>query len=128
MTDLSKMKFTQTHEWVRAEGAKATVGVTDHAQREMSDVVFIELPKTDREYKQKESCMVVESVKAAFDIYAPISGKITRVNERLKDEPQLVNQSPFEDGWLFEIEIASPSQLDGLLTHEQYEATKEAAH
>ena len=90
MSDLTKRRYTQTHEWVSLNGNVATVGITDHAQKEISDVVFVELPKPDKELKQKESAMIIESVKAAFDIYAPVSGKIVKVNDKLKDKPELV--------------------------------------
>ena len=130
MVDTSKLKYTSTHEWVSLSGRTATVGITDHAQKEISDVVFIELPKTDRIIKQKESAMVIESVKAAFDIYAPVSGKITAVNEKLKNNPELVNQSPMDKGWLFKIECANPAEFKTLLSHEEYQASSSghAAH
>src|SRR3989338_2693309 len=102
--DTSKLRYTETHEWVSLDGKTATVGITDHAQKEISDVVFVELAKAGRQAKQKESVMVIESVKAAFDIYAPMSGKISAVNDKLKDKPELVNKAPFGDGWLFKLE------------------------
>lgn len=123
--DLTKLRYTETHEWVSLEGKTARVGITDHAQKEISDVVFIELPKTGRTLKPKESAMVVESVKAAFDIYAPVGGRVTRVNEDLKAKPELVNQSPYEKGWLFELEVDDAKQLEGLLTLQQYEGVKD---
>ncbi len=125
--DLSKLKYTETHEWVSVSGDRVTVGITDHAQKEISDVVFVELPKTDRVVKQKEAAMVIESVKAAFDIYAPLSGKIVKVNELLKNRPELINQSPYEKGWLFEIECSNPSDLGALLTLDQYQNVKSGA-
>ena len=118
--DVSKLRFTPTHEWVRLNGDKAVVGITDHAQKEISDVVFVELPKIGRALKAKEAAMVVESVKAAFDIYAPVSGTVVRANEKLKDSPELVNRSPYEAGWLFEIECSDPSEVANLLTEDQY--------
>ncbi|MGH7197994.1 MAG: glycine cleavage system protein H, partial [Candidatus Omnitrophota bacterium] len=93
MTDLNKLRYTETHEWVSLNGRTATVGITDHAQKEISDVVFVELPKPDKTVKQKDSVMIIESVKAAFDIYAPLSGKVVKVNEDLKNQPELVNKS-----------------------------------
>jgi glycine cleavage system H protein len=126
--DLSKHKFLETHEWIRVEGNKGVVGISDHAQREISDVVFVELPKAGRVVKQKESCMVIESVKAAFDIYSPVSGKITRVNDKVAGDPGLVNQAAFGDGWLFEIELTDPSELNNLLDAKKYEETKHHAH
>lgn len=124
----SQLKYTPTHEWVRLEGNIATVGITDHAQKEISDVVFIELPKAGREVKQKESAMIVESVKAAFDIYAPLSGKILSVNDALKDKPETLNRSPYGDGWLFKMECSHPKEAETLLTEAQYKETQSAGH
>lgn len=126
--DTSKLKYTETHEWVSLNGRTATVGITDHAQKEISDVVFVELPKAGRAVKQKDAAMVIESVKAAFDIYAPVSGTITKVNDKLKDRPELVNQSPYTDGWLYEIECSDPSQVQSLLDEAGYNAVKSAHH
>ena len=120
------MKYTETHEWVSVSGNIATVGITDHAQKEISDIVFVELAKVGREARQKESVMVIESVKAAFDIYAPLSGRITAVNEKLTGKPELVNQSPYENGWLFKLECSELHELDSLLTEDQYKSA--AAH
>ena len=129
MIETSKLKYTETHEWVNLNGKIATVGISDHAQKEISDVVFIELPKPDKVVKQKESAMVIESVKAAFDIYAPLSGKVIKVNEGLKDNPELVNQSPYDQGWLFQIECSDLKEAESLLTETQYTAVKDhAAH
>ena len=128
MTDISKLRFAPTHEWVSLNGKTATVGISDHAQKEISDVVFIELPKSGRVLKQKESAMIVESVKAAFDIYAPLSGQVTEVNEKLKDHPELVNGSPYSDGWLFRMECSDPKEFDALLSAKEYDGVKESAH
>lgn len=125
MIDLAKLKYTPTHEWISLGGNTLTVGITDHAQKEISDVVFVELPKPGRLVKQKESAMVIESVKAAFDIYAPVAGTITKINDALKDKPELVNQSPFDKGWLFQMEMSDPKELDSLLTEDQYHEVKE---
>ena len=126
--DLSKLKYLESHEWIKVDGNKGVVGISDHAQREISDVVFIELPKVGRVVKQKEACMVIESVKAAFDIYSPVSGKIPRVNEKVQADPGVVNQSAYGDGWLFEIEIANPAELNNLLDAKKYDETKHLAH
>ncbi len=126
--DTSRLKYTTTHEWVSLNGSTATVGVTDHAQKEISDVVFVELPKSGRALKQKESAMVLESVKAAFDIYAPLSGKIVKVNDKLKSNPELVNRSPYGDGWLFQIECSDPKEWDSLLSENDYNRVKDAVH
>lgn len=128
MPDTSKLRYAETHEWVGLQGNIATVGITDHAQKEISDVVFVELPKPDRVVKQKESAMIIESVKAAFDIYAPMSGKIVKVNDKLGQRPELVNRSPYEDGWLFQIECSNPKEFESLLTESQYNSVKESAH
>ncbi len=128
MPDTSKLKYTETHEWVELSGSTARVGITDHAQKEISDIVFIELPKAGRIVKQKDSAMVIESVKAAFDIYAPMSGKISRVNNDLAGNPEIVNQSPYEKGWLFEIECSDPKEFEKLLSETQYQGVKDAAH
>ena len=128
MTDTSKLKYAETHEWVDLKGNVARVGITDHAQKEISDIVFIELPKAGRVVKRKESAMVIESVKAAFDIYAPMSGKIVRINEDLSKKPEVVNQSPYENGWLFEIECSDPKEFDELLSESQYQGVKNTAH
>ena len=123
--DTSKLRYTRTHEWVHLKGNLAEVGISDHAQKEISDVVFVELPKAGRVVKQKESAMVIESVKAAFDIYAPMSGRIVKVNETLKDKPELVNRAPYGEGWLFQIECADPKEFETLLTEAQYKDAKE---
>lgn len=128
MADLSKLKFAPTHEWVSLNGTIATVGISDHAQKEISDVVFIELPKPGRDLKQKESAMIVESVKAAFDIYAPLSGRVTEINEKIKNHPELVNQSPYSDGWLFRMECTDLKEFDTLLSPQEYDGVKESAH
>lgn len=124
MTDVSKLRYTSTHEWVSLNGKTATVGISDHAQKEISDVVYLELPKPGRDLKQKESAMIVESVKAAFDIYAPLSGKVTEVNDKLKDHPELVNRSPYADGWLFRMECSDPKEFDTLLSAQEYDGVK----
>ena len=128
MIDTSKLRYAETHEWVKLEGKIATVGVSDHAQKEISDVVFVELPKLDRVAKQKDSVMVVESVKAAFDIYAPMSGKIIKVNEELKNKPELVNRSPYEAGWFFQMECSDLKEFDSLLSEADYNNVKHTSH
>lgn len=128
MADTSQLKYAPTHEWVRLSGNIATIGISDHAQKEISDVVFVELPKPGRDVKQKESAMIVESVKAAFDIYAPISGKILKVNEKLKDNPELVNKSPYSDGWLFQMEVSNLQEMSTLMNETDYNSTKDAHH
>lgn len=128
MPEPSKLKYTETHEWVKLDGNIATVGITDHAQKEISDVVFIELPGLNKNLKRKDAAMVVESVKAAFDIYAPISGKVVKVNEELKNHPELVNQSPYEKGWLFQVECQDAKEVAALLSEADYNNVKGQAH
>jgi len=114
----SECRFTKSHEWLSTDG---TVGISDHAQKEITDVVFVELPKAGRDVKAGEAVAVVESVKAAFDIYAPVSGKITKVNNDVSKNPALVNQSPYDNGWLFSIEKSNPAEEKSLMAHDAYE-------
>ncbi len=118
----SDLKYAKSHEWVRISGAAATVGITDHAQHELTDVVFVELPDLGKKVKAGDACAVVESVKTASDIYSPVGGEITEVNKAVVDNPALVNTEPYAGGWLFKIKLANPAELDGLLTPEQYAA------
>jgi len=124
MADTTKLRYAKTHEWLNLDGTQGRVGISDYAQNEISDVVFVELPRVGRELKKGDSAMVVESVKAAFDIYAPVSGKVTRVNESLKDHPELINSSPFGDGWLFEIQLSQPVEANELMDQAQYDSSK----
>ena len=121
MIDTTQLVFTKTHEWLRLEGNKATVGITQHAQEEISDVVFVELPKIGKNLKQAEEAAVVESVKAAFSIYAPVSGTIGQVNEALSKDPAAINRSPYDEGWIFTLQVANPDEVKGLMNHQQYE-------
>lgn len=119
---MSELKFTKDHEWVRLDGDVATVGITDHAQTALGDVVFVELPEVGREVAAGEACAVVESVKAASDIYAPIAGKIVEVNGGLSDNPGLVNASALDEGWFFKIEPADAGAVAGLMDEAGYAA------
>jgi len=114
------LKYTKTHEWATIRGETAVVGITDFAQQKLTDVVFIELPELGREVRAGDDCAVVESVKAASDIYTPLSGKIVKVNDRLNDEPQLLNSDPYGEGWVFEIEPTDLSELDNLMSADEY--------
>jgi glycine cleavage system H protein len=118
----SDLKYVKSHEWVRVVGDTATVGITDHAQHELTDVVFVELPEVGRQVKAGEACAVVESVKTASDIYSPVSGEIVEVNRAAVDDPGLVNREPFAGGWFYKIKLSSPPELTALLTPEQYQA------
>lgn len=114
----AELKYAKSHEWVRLGGDVATVGITDHAQAELTDVVFVELPAVGRKVKAGEACAVVESVKTASDIYAPVSGEIVEVNQAVVDNPALVNGSPFGDGWFFKIKTSEAAS--GLLSADEY--------
>lgn len=117
---MAEMKFTKDHEWVRADGDCATVGITDHAQNALGDVVFVDLPEIGREVAAGEPCAVVESVKAASDVYAPIAGRIVEVNSALSENPGLINSSPTDEGWFFKIEPADPGAIADLLDEAAY--------
>jgi glycine cleavage system H protein len=114
------LRYAKSHEWVRVNGDTADVGISDHAQRELTDVVFVELPAVGRKLKAGESCAVVESVKTAGDIYAPVSGEVVAANPQLAQHPDLVNSAPYGEGWFFKIKLADPSELDRLLSPEDY--------
>ena len=116
----SNVRYTKTHEWAKQEGADVLVGITAHAQEELRDVVYVELPAVGKAVKQGEPVAVVESVKAAFDIYAPLSGTVARVNERLSKSPQLVNQDCYGTGWFFAIKPSQPSELNALMSSDDY--------
>src|ERR1044072_4591663 len=118
----SDLKYAKSHEWVRVTGDVATIGITDHAQHELTDVVFVELPVTGRKVKAGEACAVVESVKTASDIYAPVSGEIIEVNTAVSDNPALVNTAPYADGWFFKVKLANQAEVSNLLTPEAYGA------
>ncbi|PLV57513.1 glycine cleavage system protein H [Thermotoga sp. SG1] len=113
-------KYTRTHEWVEIEGKVATVGITNHAQEELGDVVYVDLPEVGKEVKKGDVVASIESVKAAADVYAPLSGKITEVNERLETEPELINKDAEGEGWIFKMEIADESELSDLLDEQAY--------
>jgi glycine cleavage system H protein len=118
----SDLRYAKSHEWVRVANGIATVGITDHAQHELTDVVFVELPAVGRIVKASEACAVVESVKTASDIYAPVAGEIVAVNKAVSDNPALVNTAPFGDGWFLQVRLTNPSEVDQLLTPEAYRA------
>ena len=116
------LKYAKSHEWVRVEGQMATVGITDHAQHELTDVVFVELPQSGRKLKAGEACAVVESVKTASDIYAPVTGEVTEVNKAVVENPALVNSEPYGGGWFFRMRLSNPAELQGLLSAPDYTA------
>ena len=116
------LKFAQTHEWIRVDGEVGTVGITDHAQAELTDIVFAETPKIGAKVSAKEALAVVESVKAASDIYSPVAGDVVEANHALSDNPSLINQDPYGAGWIFKIRIADSSELSSLLGAAAYRA------
>ncbi|MDX1304116.1 glycine cleavage system protein GcvH [Photobacterium sp.] len=118
----SELKFTNTHEWVRPEGDGVfTVGITDHAQSMLGDMVFVDVPDLDTETEAGEDCAVAESVKAATDVYAPLTGVVIAVNEDLDSSPELVNSDPYGDGWLFQIKAEDEGEFEDLLDAESYQ-------
>ena len=118
--------YTQEHEWIRVEGDSATVGITDFAQGQLGDIVFVELPEPGRRVIKGGEAAVVESVKAASDVYAPVSGEVTEANQALSDDPSLVNSDPEGEGWFFRLSLSDTSELDGLMDAESYRTFCEA--
>ncbi len=114
------LKYTKLHEWIKIKDDVAVIGITDHAQKELTDIVFVELPRMGKEVKKGDELCVIESVKSVSEIYAPVSGKIVKVNSKLDDSPEVINESPYDDGWLVEIEISDKSEVDSLLDAEAY--------
>ena len=117
----SDLKYAKSHEWVRVSGDTATVGITDHAQAELTDIVFVELPAAGRKVKAGEACAVVESVKTASDIYSPVSGEIVEINQAVVDNPALVNSEPDSGGWFYKIKLTNPAELSALLSPADYQ-------
>ncbi len=118
----AELKYAKTHEWVRVAGDLATIGITDHAQHELTDIVFVELPETGRELKAGEACSVVESVKTASDAYSPVSGEVVETNQALVKDPGAINNDPYGAGWFFKVRMSQASELDHLLSAQQYQA------
>ena len=117
----TELRYAKSHEWIRDEGdGTATVGITDHSQEQLGDLVFVELPEIGSSLEQGGECAVVESVKAASDVYSPVSGEVVEVNEQLVDGPEMVNNDAFGDGWLFKLKIEDPGQLQELLDADGY--------
>ena len=123
----SDLKYAKSHEWVRVTGDTAAVGITDHAQHELTDVVFVELPEVGRKVKAGEACAVVESVKTASDIYSPVSGEVLEVNKAVVENPALVNSEPYGKGWFYKVKLGNSAELNSLLGPEQYKAQISAA-
>lgn len=116
-----ELRYTKSHEWAKKTGKTIVVGISDYAQKEISDVVFVELPKMGKEVKQNQAAAVVESVKAAFDIYAPAGGKVVKVNQALENDPSSVNTDCYGKGWIFELELSQPAEWETLMTSSDYE-------
>lgn len=115
------LHYSKDHEWVRVEGDIAVIGITDHAQEQLGDVVYVELPKAGEEFAAHESFGSVESVKAVSEIFTPVSGEVAEVNESLNDEPEKVNKDPYNDGWMIKLTMKNPGEVDSLLTAAEYE-------
>ncbi len=115
-----KVRYTKTHEWVRIEGGEAVIGISDYAQSKLSDVVFVELPAAGKELKAGSACLVIESVKAAEEVFAPVSGSVIARNEALEKKPELVNNDPFGEGWLVRVKLAAPGEADSLMDAAAY--------
>ena len=122
---MTEKKYTKEHEWVEVDGDTATVGITNHAQKSLGDIVFIDLPTVGKEVKSNEELCVIESVKAASDIYAPIDGEVIEINNNLNDDASIVNQDPEKDGWIFKMKIADPNQYNNLMSLDEYLASLE---
>ncbi len=118
----SDLKYTKSHEWVRVSGDTATVGITDHAQHELTDIVFVELPDVSSNVKRGDACAVVESVKTASDICSPVSGEVLETNRSIVDDPASVNSEPYDSGWFFKIKLSNPAELNALLSPDKYKA------
>ena len=114
------LRYAKSHEWVRVAGDEATIGITDHAQHELTDVVFVELPAVGRKVKAGEACAVVESVKTASDIYSPVSGEVTEINKSIIDNPALVNSDPYTGGWFFKLKLSNPGEVNSLQSPDEY--------
>ncbi|WP_350344547.1 glycine cleavage system protein GcvH [Proteinivorax tanatarense] len=120
---MSKLMYTKEHEWVKVEGNKVTVGITNHAQDQLGDIVFVELPEVDEEVEKGDDFVVIESVKAAADVYSPVEGTIVEVNEELEDSPELINEDAEENAWIAKFEIEDTDQFEeGFMTLEEYQA------
>jgi glycine cleavage system H protein len=118
---VSNRHYTKSHEWIRVDGKIGTVGISDHAQKEVTDVVYVEMAKVGKAFKAGEEATTLESVKAAFSIYAPVAGTVSKVNNALEGDPGLINRSPYEDGWIYALELANPTDVNSLMTEDQYQ-------
>jgi len=118
----ANLKYSKTDEWIRVEGDQATIGITDYAQDQLGDIVYLDLPwDAAQSVSHEQKFGDIESVKATSELISPLSGEVTRVNEELKDHPELINDSPYEDGWMLVVKLSNPAELDGLMTSDEYE-------
>jgi len=117
---MSEIQFTKEHEWILMKDNIGLVGITDFAQKQLGDIVSVELPRVGNEFKQNDAMAIIDSVKASSDIYCPIDGKVVAINEELLQSPELINKSPFESGWIVKLEPSNTSQLENLMTEEEY--------
>lgn len=113
-------KYSKEHEWIKLEGNIGIIGISYHAQEELGDIVHVDLPEIGKEVKQNDVLAVIESVKSASDVYSPVSGKILEVNEKLKEKPELINEDPYNEGWIAKLELTNPEEYNSLLTAEEY--------
>jgi glycine cleavage system H protein len=120
------LKYSKEHEWVAVDGSRARVGITDYAQDALGDIVYVQLPTVGGDVAEMATCAEVESTKSVSDIYAPVSGAVVQVNDALTDSPELINQEPYGSGWIFELELSDPSQVDALLDAAAYRALVES--
>jgi len=118
---MANCKFSKEHEWAKLEGDTATIGVSDYAQKELGDIVYVELPQVGDSFEKGETCSNIESVKAVNDVYTPLSGEVTQVNEDLEDQPELINQDALGKGWIFKLKITKPGEADDLMTRDEYD-------
>lgn len=116
-----KFKFTKSHEWIETEGDVLRVGISEHAQRVLGDIVFVELPEVGTELKKDDELLVVESPKAAAEVYMPVDGEIIEINDALDGTPDLINSSPYEDGWIVKVKVSNAADLDALMSHDDYQ-------
>ena len=125
---MSTIRYTKDHEWIRVDGKEATIGITDFAQEQLGDVVFVELPEKGRQIEQGEEAGVVESVKAASEVYAPASGEVTAINPTLEGDPAKVNRDPMGEGWFFKVKLSNPAEVDALMDEAAYKAFTAEPH
>lgn len=125
---MSTVRYTKDHEWIRVDGNDAVVGITDFAQEQLGDIVYVELPEIGRKLEQGKEAGVVELVKAASEVYAPVSGEVTAINAALGDDPALVNKAPTGDGWFFKVKLANPAELDALMDEAAYKTFTAGQH